>query len=245
MTFRLLIILTVVLVGCKKASERSCVKSAGEEITVERELEDFNKLYLGSHLKFILVQDTVNKVVLTGGKNLLNFIETNVSNGKLFISNENKCNFLRSYKKKVTVELHLKKIQNIEYDATEPVYCENQLVTDYLSVTINESAGRFYLDVNALVLHTLAYNNWGNFEVTGNVGFYKAYVRGNAFGNSYGLSVSDSIHVVNDSGEDIDINADGVLLRSQTLATGNIGYIGYPTQIDHTSFGEGQLLNKN
>lgn len=245
MRVAVLIVASVFVFGCKKASDRSCVKSAGEEITVERELDDFNLLYLGSHLNINLVQDTVNKVLIHGGENLINFIRTDVENGKLYIVNENKCNFLRSYKKKITVELHLKKVRNIEYDATEPVFCENQIVTDYMTVTINESAGRFYLDISALELHTFARNNWGNFEITGNTNYLRIYTRGNAFGNTFGLNVADSIYIINDSGEDVDVNADGVFLRSQILSTGNIGYIGNPTQIDHTSFGEGELLNKN
>ena len=240
-----LVILTFLFVGCKKASERSCIKSVGDEVVIERELGEFNRLYLGPHLKYTLVQDTVNKVIVRGGQNLIDFVKTDVSNGKLFIENENKCNFLRSYRKKISVELHVKKIQNIDYDATEPVYCENMLITDYLSVTITESAGRFHLDLSAQVLHTSAFKNWANFEVTGQVGFYKAYLRGNSFGNTMGLNVSDSIHVISDSGEDIEINADGVILRSQTRSTGNIIYIGTPVVIDHSSLGEGQLIDIN
>lgn len=231
--------------GCKKAQDRSCVKSVGDQISVERALNDFNMIYLGPHLKYTLVQDTVNKVIINGGENLINFVETEVIDGKLFVTNNNKCNFLRSYKKKISVEIHLIKVQNIEYDATETVTCANQLITDYLSVSINESAGRFYLNLSAQVLYTSVGRNWGNFEVVGNVNYYKADIRGNSFGNTYGLSVADSIHVISYSAEELDINADGVLLRSQTHSSGNIGYIGTPVFIDHTSFGEGKLLDKN
>lgn len=238
-------ILAFVLFSCKKAEDRACAKSVGEETVEERTFVDFNRLYLGPHIEYVLVQDTVNKAIITGGKNLLNFILTDVEDGKLFITNENKCNFLRSYKKKVKVELHVKKIQNILYDATEVVRCKNQLISDYLSVTIVESAGRFYLDVAAEVLYTVVERNWGNFEVTGNVNYYKLDIGGNSFGNTYGLNVADSIHVRTYSSEDLELNADGVVLRSQIHSTGNIGYIGTPTVIDHSSFGEGQLMDNN
>lgn len=241
----LVAILILSLFACKKADERACVKSVGDEITKEISVEDFNMLYLGPHLRFTLVQDTVNRVILTGGEHIVSFVDVEVIDGKLFIKNENKCNFLRSYKKKIEAEVHLKKVQNIEYDATEPTYCENELQTDYLSVTINESAGRFHLNVNAQVLQTVVNRNWGNFELEGNVQFYQAHIRGNAFGNTYGLNVSDSIHVITRSGEDLDINADGALLRVQILSSGNVGFIGIPTIIDYSSFGEGKLLDKN
>jgi hypothetical protein len=221
------------------------VKGFGEDTVIEQELEDFNKLYLGPRLRFDLVQDTINKIVIRGGENVIGLVKAELIDGKLSITNENKCNFLRSFKKKINVELHLKKIQNIEFDATEPAYCSNTLLTDYLSVTINESAGRLHLDLNAEVLYTVVNRSWGNFEVVGNVNYYKAQLRGNAFGNTTGLSVLDSIHVITRSGSDLEINADGALLRTQIHSVGNIGYIGTPVTIDHRSFGEGELLNKN
>lgn len=241
----LFIWIPVLFFSCEKASERACIKGFGDDSMIEQELGEFNQLYLGPRLRFDLVQDTLNKIVIKGGENVIGFVKTELIDGKLFITNENKCNFLRSYKKKINVELHLKKVQNIEFDATEPAYCLNTLSTDYLSVTINESAGRFHLDLNAEVLYTVVNRNWGNFEVVGNVNYYKAHLRGNAFGNTTGLSVLDSIHVITRSGSDLDINADGVLLRSQIYSVGNIGYIGTPLIIDHMSFGEGELLNKN
>lgn len=245
MRIYLYILFSFVVLSCNKASERACLKGAGGNTFIEQELNEFNRLYLGPNLRFDLVQDTINKLSIEGGENLVNFVKAEIVDGKLYITNENKCNFLRSYKKKIKVELHLKKIQNIEFDATEPVYCQNTLLTDYLSVTINESAGRLNLNLDAQVLYTVVNRSWGNFEVIGNVNFYKASLRGSAFGNTKGLFVSDSIHVITRSGNDLEINADGVLLRSQIYSVGNIGYIGNPSIIEHTSFGEGELLNIN
>lgn len=239
------ILISLLFFSCEKATDRACVKGVGTETVLEQGLGEFNQLYLGPRLRFDLVQDTLNKVIVRGGENVIGFVKSEIIDGKLFITNENKCNFLRSYKKKITVELHVKKLQNIEFDATEPAHCLNTLSTDYLSVTINESAGRFHLDLNAEVLYTVVNRSWGNFEAVGNVNYYKAHLRGNAFGNTTGLTVQDSIHVITRSGSDLDINADGVLLRSQIYSVGNIGYIGTPVIIDHSSFGEGQLLNKN
>lgn len=240
----LYIIVSFVVISCNKASERACLKGTGDNAFIEQELNEFNRMYLGPNLRFELIQDTINKLSIKGGENLVNFVKAEIVDGKLYITNENKCNFLRSYKKKILVELHLKKIQNIEFNATEPVFCQNTLLTDYLTVAISESAGRLNLHLDAQVLNTVV-KSWGNFEVIGNVNFYKVSLEGNAFGNTTGLFVSDSIHVITRSGNNLEINADGVLLRSQIHSVGNIGYIGNPSIIEHTSFGEGELLNIN
>jgi hypothetical protein len=87
------IFLLFVLFSCKKATDRICVKSAGKISEEIRLLTDFHSLEIGSKLSVTLVQDSANFVTVNGGKNLLNFIETEVVNGRLILRNENKCHF--------------------------------------------------------------------------------------------------------------------------------------------------------
>ena len=42
-----------ILASCKKAEDRRCFKSVGDETTVEIELDSFNELFLGPHLNFV------------------------------------------------------------------------------------------------------------------------------------------------------------------------------------------------
>ena len=106
-------ILILLVLGCDKPEDRSCLKSIGDQSTKEVILADFDKLHLGPHLRYVLVQDTVNKVVLSGGANLLNFVTSEITDNKLTIENENDCNFLRSYDEIIVAEVHLKNIINI------------------------------------------------------------------------------------------------------------------------------------
>ena len=64
----LFITFVFILASCKKAEDRPCFKGVGDETTVEIELASFETLFLGPHLNYILVQDTLGKVVLTGGE---------------------------------------------------------------------------------------------------------------------------------------------------------------------------------
>ena len=88
----LLILSIVFLAGiysCKPANERSCFKRSGESDSLLIELPSFDKLILGEHMRFVLVQDTIQKIRLYGGSNLLNqiSIDTDESN-EISISNE-------------------------------------------------------------------------------------------------------------------------------------------------------------
>ncbi len=240
-----LLVFVGIFISCKKSQDRSCWKATGGMTTKEIQLNSFDKLYMGPHLKYRLVQDTVNKVLLIGGNNLVNFIETSVSDNKLTIKNKNKCNFLRSYDKIVMVEIHFVKLINILFEGTEEVICANTLNTDYFTLAIRDGAGTFNLDLNAINFNFIVTHGWGNFNFTGNVNFLSMNVRGNGFGDAYGLNVQDSIHAISSTVETFRINADNCLLRSQTHESGDIYYKGYPTFIEHYSYGDGKLVNKN
>lgn len=238
------IVCLALVFSCKKPENRACYKSIGDESILERSLNDFSLLDLGPHLKYILVQDSVNKVIISGGKNLLNFIETNVEDDKLTIVNKNKCNFLRKLDNDIIVEIHFKEIINIYSEATEEVFCES-LTTDYLSLAMRDGIGRMKLNINVQSVNVIISHGWCNFELNGNANYAKFDVRSNGFGDAYGLNVNDSIHAVSNSSEYFKINASNCLLRSQTHENGDVWYLGTPIELEHFSYGSGQLLDKN
>ena len=67
--------------SCKKASERKCWKSAGPYAEKVIQLGDFNRLFLKEHLRYTLIQDSTNQIVIKGGVNMIDFIEVNGENG--------------------------------------------------------------------------------------------------------------------------------------------------------------------
>ena len=63
------------LFGCKKSEDRNCFKSTGAMSVKEIELGEFSRLYMGPHLKYVLIQSDENKLRIVGGKNVINFVE--------------------------------------------------------------------------------------------------------------------------------------------------------------------------
>lgn len=239
------ILLSLIMVSsCKKPENRACYKSIGDEAIVERQLSDFSLLDLGPHLRYVLVQDTVNKVIVSGGKNLLNFVETTVEEGKLIVLNKNRCNFLRKLDNVILVEIHFKEIVNIYSESTEEVYCES-LTTNYLTVAMRDGAGKMKLNINVINIDVLVSHGWGNFELSGDANFASFKIRSNGFGDAYALNVNDSIHAISNSSEVFKINADNCLLKSQTHSFGDVWYVGVPDEKEHLSYGAGELIDKN
>jgi len=176
---------------------------------------------------------------------LVNFITTEVVDGQLRITNDNKCNFLRSYKKSVTVEIHLIDLNRVEFKGSKPLSCQNQLVLNNLLIDIKEGAGEFNLNVNCNELKTNISAGWGNMVISGDVNYARFIVTSNGFMDTYDLNIQDSLHVISKTPGLTKVNADNALMRSETTQSGDIWYVGVPTLIDHNQYGEGELIDKN
>lgn len=239
------IALIVMFSACKKAEDRRCVKSAGEDTVQTHLVESFNKLDLGPRIRYVLVQDTVEKVVISGGKNLLNFITFSVEDGTLKIENKNNCNFLRSYKHVVEVEIHLVSLINVLFKGTKELSCKNQLNLPYLTFVIEEGGGTCNLNLNCYSLYVGSGYGWGNFTISGQTNYAKIDIRDNGFGDLYDFQILDSATVISASSETLKMNFNGAAIRAETSSYGDIWYTGTPSFLEYNRYGDGDLIDKN
>lgn len=235
----------LLLFSCSKAEDRACVKSAGEDAVLEVLTPQIDQLFLHEHLEYVLVQDTVEKVVLTGGKNLLNFVQIDVSEGLLDISNTNKCNFLRSYKKKVKVEIHFIELINIHFEGTESLTNKDTLQFNWMTFLIRDGAGPVTLNFNANAIYATVSHGWGDFTFNGTVNHANLNVRSNGFCNTYGLKIIDSLTVISNTQGYVKVNANNVKFKSETDLDGDIYYKGIPSLIIFNRYGKGDLIDAN
>ncbi len=234
----------ILISSCNKPELRSCWKFAGEETQKELNLIPFNQLKLTERLQFTLVQDTVEKVILKGGENLLNYVKLENVDGTLIVSNVNKCNFLRSYKKKIMVEIHFKQLINIEYEGTEDLTNVGTLQFDWLTFLIRDGSGSVKLNFNAQSLNAQISHGYGDFTFTGQVKQANFSIRSNGFCDTYGLQVMDSITVISNTQGMVMVNADGAKLKAQIDTDGSsIYYKGTPSSILFNQYGNGSLID--
>lgn len=241
----LFIALIFTFFSCKKSEDRRCLKVAGTETTIERDLDDFTKIFIGPNIHVSLVQDSLDKVVITGGENLVNFISSDIVDGELQIENINKCNFLRSYKHQVFVEIHLTTLTKVYFEGTKPLVCNSVINGNNLSVIIRDGAGEVDLDVNYNNLDFTVTNGWGNFVLKGNVNKLNLNIWSNGFGDAYGLNVANDLEVVSNTAGLLKVNADGANLKVEISSIGDVWYLGNPTDLLYTKYGAGELLDKN
>jgi hypothetical protein len=191
------------------------------------------------------VQDSTDKIILKGGKNLLNFVKAEMIDDVLEIKNENKCNFLRDYDQKITVEIHFTNLINIHFEGSEPLISNGKMKFDWLTILIRDGAGPVELDFDAQFINTILSHGYGNFKYTGTTNQANFNIRSNGYGDTYGLSVNDSLTVISKTQGNIKVNADGAKLKAQTEADGNIYYKGVPSSVLFNKYGNGNLVDAN
>jgi len=103
------------LVGCKKPTERKCLKSSGT--TVVRILNESlfiqPNVMVSDNIHLELINDSLNYVELKGAENLLDFIDFKIVSDTLKISDLNKCSFVRNHKDEFSIVYHYTDISSV------------------------------------------------------------------------------------------------------------------------------------
>lgn len=245
-TWKIVAVLTGTLwvCACKKSEDRSCFKRTGELSERTVFLSDFNRLDLRERMKFVLIQDSTNKIILTGGKNLLNLVEISENSGLVTVVNHNRCNYWRNYAMP-TAEIHFTRLINLNFEGTERLYNQDTLFTDYLTLTLKDGGGTVDLLVKALDIKAENTYGWGNMVLRGTTQTLRANLMGDGAFDFKGLKVSNALKILTVSSRDQKIGADGTPLQVQIDGVGNVRYWGNPSSILLNKYGSGALINSN
>jgi hypothetical protein len=141
------ILLIICFSACKKENRCDCIKRTGTIITETRQINGFDKIYVEENVAIFIIQDSIFEVKVEAGENIVPLIKTEVINGTLFISNKNRCNWTRSYKKPINVFIKMPVIKYITSDGTSDIKSLNTITTDDFDVQTKNS-GNIELTVN-------------------------------------------------------------------------------------------------
>lgn len=232
------------LVSCKKAEDRRCLKKSGDYTQISIDLEPFNRLALREHIEYLLIQDSTDKVVVKGGKNLIGFIQFENKDGLLDISNLNRCNYLRQYEI-VIVEIHYTSLVNILYEGTDDLKTLDTLETNYLTLTMRDGGGSVNLMVKALDLNIVNTHGWGDLTLKGSTNTARLHLMGDGTFDTRSLFVRDSLSMICSSSTPQKIGVQGIPIKVEINGMGNVEYYGFPSFIYFSRYGKGNLINKN
>lgn len=226
-----LVLVTFITASCQK------ILFNEEESTRVIRLEDFHAVKFSGIYNIVLIQDSTNRLVITGKKDI-NSIDAIIKNDTLIIDDHKKMSFNPN---KNTLALHFK---NLEYIVTyDPVNVSN---TDTLKADnlLYEAIGEI-----AEVRLTVDCNYFSVVNSANTLGYI--YLNGIAnycsFFNRYGSSIfADRLlcryaDITNESIGDVHINASETI-KAYIWGPGNIYYYGLPVIEIAEKRGDGRLI---
>ncbi|MES2628386.1 MAG: DUF2807 domain-containing protein [Bacteroidota bacterium] len=233
-------LLMLVLAGCVKDGG-VCLSSAGKATTVERKLGSFEKMDVDRNIEIeFYPNSTENRVEVTGGKNLVDGCTTEVRENTLYITNTNKCNWLRDYRRKIKMKVYCTAISQLRFSGSADFTCMDTLRTDVFTFLGWDGSGdvRMKLEVKEAYIKL----NTGTSDVylsgKSDLLYYYSLTTGYIYGRDF---ITREGHVEQSGYGDFHISP-SIALKGTITRSGNV-YCpqGIPTDISIS--GSGNLVN--
>ncbi len=235
-------LLFVIFYSCNKETAPDCFKQSGTITTLSRSLNSFRNLVVNSDLEVEIFQSNETRIEISGGKNLVPKVSSSITDGTLELDNLNGCNFVRGYKKKITIKLYTPKLRTISSRGVGDIHLKTNFLQDSLQVNA-ESVGDIYVNgtFNELVANT---GSHGDIYVEGNANRFYGYISGTNYLHAEQLN-GKYVNIITNCLGDCFLNLDQTEIFTYTINnSGNIYYSGEPKSIvnEGSSDSKGKLI---
>jgi hypothetical protein len=241
---RKLILLTFfvfLFTNCSKDHMFDCLKSTGDEIMQIRRAGNFTNLNLKDNVDIILYSDTTSFIRVTAGEHLIEGIITEIENGTLYIRNENRCNWTRSFSNKYIVEIGMRDPVKIETYGSGNVTCADTIRTEEFFFDSWNASGSYNFLFNSNKIHIN--NNIGraDYHAKGKANVTFVYMNDVATLDFSELR-TELFYIRSSTTGDCKINVDKEL-DVVLLYTGDIYYTGSLYKLSQDITGTGRLIS--
>lgn len=228
--------------GCKKENLGDCFKSTGSLTTEMRELPPFNRLEVEDNVNVYIRFGETNKAAIEAGDNLLDLIETEVVENTLYIRNKNTCNWVRSYKVPVNIELHCQQLNELIARGFGEIQTLDTLHTDIFLAEQWLASGIIKLLLNTDQVYLKTHTGPADFECSGVTDYLYAYNSSQGIFHLEDIQANDGL-IWNDGVGDIYVNVSDTL-EMELDNKGDIYYFGDPAYVTIETSDDGQAIRR-
>lgn len=236
-----LILFLALLAGCNSPDAWDIFKSTGHTKTEIRKLASFDAISISEDIEFqVVVQDTVSKIVLSAGKNLIPKISSSVQNNTLTIKDNNRFDFVRSNSRTIKICIYTYKLRLLNATTGKNFYIFSSTPSDSMRLMLTQCSGDIFAIINAKKLKVRQRESTSKIVVTG-ITDSLDYRCGLSFG-PVDLSALNTSYakVLQDGPNDLSISVRDSL-NVTIKGIGNVNYSGYPL-IKSKVTGKGRLV---
>jgi hypothetical protein len=239
----ILLIVFVAVFSYSCGKESSCIKNTGTKTSEVRSISStINKIKIEDNIDLVITQDSIVSLIIEGGENLLPYIKTNLNGSTLEISNDNKCNFLRSYKEKITVYLSVSNITYIDYTGKGNISSTNTLAFPEFTIETKNGTGSVNLSLKSNNISILSHTGATDFKLSGVTSNLYAYTGSNSWMFLSNLT-ANTVHVNTNGTGDVIVKPVNTLLV-ELSSLGNIIYNGNPVVNVSSHTGSGKIIKQ-
>lgn len=221
-----------ILSGC---DDVRCIKGEGDVETRELNLQPFSRVEANGDFKVYITQGEPQKVEVKGEPNILDQLQTSVSNSTWEIEHS-EC-VRRS--KQVEVYITMPQVQSLYLNGSGRIYSQNELTANELLVEVNGS-GKIECDVTAAKVISRVTGS-GEMALHGEAPIYSVNISGSGKSAAFGLQAENVTAQISGSGV-AEVSA-AEALAADITGSGIVYYLGSP-QVTTNISGSGKVVKK-
>ena len=237
----IVLVFVLILSGCGVSED--CIKNAGNSVTQEYAVADFDKIRVHAGISLVVKEGPDFKVSIQSGSNVIGNIEVSKQDDFLIVKDNSTCNWTRDHKAAI-VYVTAPNIIEIHSKTEQDIYSDGIVTFPILRLfAINEEeagTGDFYFNINngQTVVES---NHVSNFYISGNAGellcnFY--FGTGKFNGENF---ICQNIEIFQRGSNDMILNPIQSI-SGEILNTGNVILKNNPTIINVEQLFSGQLI---
>jgi len=237
------------LISCNSEKAGDCFQTTGKIIQQEIALDTFDKILVNRDIELIVEEGTTQKVVIETGKNLLNDVEAIVIDGKLILTDNNTCNYVRDYgiTKVYITSPNITEIRSsTQYDISSKgvlMYPTLTILSEDYNAPDTFTVGNFRLQLDNISFNVV-FNNLSNCYVSGNTtNLNITYASGTSRFEGRNL-IAQKVYIWNRSSNDMIINPIQQI-TGKISGTGDVICINEPPIVDVEEQYKGRLIFEN
>ncbi|MDP4267438.1 MAG: DUF2807 domain-containing protein [Bacteroidota bacterium] len=239
----IIFLISIFFICCNKDDAPDFLKSTGSIRKVNMVINgDFKSICLNNTINLIITQDTMNRVDVETGENLLPKIKTELINGVLTISDGNTFNWVRDLDDQINVYLRIKQIDTLKYTGSGNINSTNAITGYSFAFITNNGTGDVDITLNTHESHFSLQLGVQNVNVKGMSGVNYIYNIGENIFHGEQLETGYT-YIDNFSSGDCYIFATKEI-GAKIGYVGDIYYKGNPYKIDFIKNGKGNLIKE-
>ena len=214
------------------------IKGNGNNVTIERSTGDYEGIAVSGWFDVDLVSGNEGDITLQGDENLLEYIITEVKDGKLVIKTEKGVNLKSSsWKSEIRITVPVESISSVSMSGSGDIVGKTKIKSDKFSTAMSGS-GDITLDIDSNLI-SASMSGSGDITLSGKTTDFDATVSGSGDIEAYNLE-ADNVSATVSGSADIQVTAKKSI-KARVSGSGDISYRGNPEKVDTKTSGSGDI----